>query len=444
MLTGASCFIKTRLLYGGFPSRFQYYPAGAGAGTIEKIHDLVQEAMSDVKEIITPDRLRRSVIVCDGLLALGVSGFIADILPDKAESYAGFTDRSGTRRVFGFFGLVWDIRSAEALPAAFPHIAAFRRLIEEKILPYWSLTEYDATLERFKQGVADAYTCTADVAAAPASAPSERMFNTSASKTAVIHTTRYGAVLDEAAAYAVTQRRFSLCGGLGARYAAETAYENIVVPDTRDRSDVFESRRRRYERPAPTASHIRIRTASAANRPQRSEYMWVVFDYKVVSGKIPSRGVSDMFIDRLIELSRAEAYVKISPRTKLGKASTFSLYLLVPADTDISALSEGLREDVRKRKEKGYLKWIKSVFPVKSCTVPEIHRGSVRYLTPEAKAVDALLSQRALESAWAKGDPEELEAPEERIERLLRRTQNTDDAPEAVPPGAEDVFEWDD
>lgn len=154
----ASCLIKTREYYIGFPDKFSHYPGNMNPENLDNIHRLALEAMQEPGSIPKTSGGVRRIVIGDGkYLVLGICGYLCTVLEDLALEYNWFCDLSETRRSYGFMGFVWDLASADELPLTFPAIHSFAELLKTEIVPHWRDSKNSFWAENAQRGFAMDY-----------------------------------------------------------------------------------------------------------------------------------------------------------------------------------------------------------------------------------------------------------------------------------------------
>lgn len=367
MLANASCLIKTRIRYSGFPEKFQYYPETMNKDTLEKMSSLALEMMEDPRGILTEDHLRKCVISDRKHLILGIGGFLADILKDKKEEYNDFCDLSGTRKVYGFFAFVWDMEVAGELPAAFPDTEEFAGLIDRNILPFWDESDNSLKAESFKRGIPAAYDCPVK-AGAPDNVVRVPQFNSDEKKTAVIHANNINAVLNVAVAYAGQRKDVSVRTGTEMNSGIKTAFGNWIIPDSADRievlhkNDVSTGQRQESKEQKDKSQSMnstpwqtsQIQDPVNRNDNVRFKRKWLELSFQVRRRNM-LRNEMDAFINILCNISGA---VEFDGPYIDRQRQVMIVALLVSEEVESCAVVREISQDIRTKQERDYIKWI--------------------------------------------------------------------------------------
>lgn len=137
MTSMASCLIRTREYYIGFPSAFTHYPEGMPAKTLESLFEQVQSAMNAPNMIPkTGDGLRRIVIGTGKYLVIGVAGYARNMVHDDSSNAIPLVDEA-KRPSYGFIGFVWDLDKTDERIYGFPQIESFTKVFRELIVSHW-------------------------------------------------------------------------------------------------------------------------------------------------------------------------------------------------------------------------------------------------------------------------------------------------------------------
>ncbi len=158
MMNGyASCLIKARQHHIGFPSLFSHYPDGMKHEEMAAIHELVQEAMDQTRDIPEGnDNIRRLVIGTGKYMILGISGYanhLAAKAPNVPYELVDFMGRSCP----GFIGFVWDLNKVPLHSVGFPSLSAFGLVFYELILKHWADSDNSKWASQTREGVTIPY-----------------------------------------------------------------------------------------------------------------------------------------------------------------------------------------------------------------------------------------------------------------------------------------------
>lgn len=441
MTANASCLIKTRFVKSGFPSRFLYYPENMDRTLLEELHELVLESMSSPDDITSSDKVRKIVICKGGYLICGISGYLCDVLKQLTEEYDNFTDKTNTRRVYGFFALVWKI-SVGSFPVAFPDTLLFETLIQKKILPFWELSENSPQMDNLKKGIPVPFDIpiNTDVSQV-ASVPSGLNFNNDSTKTLVIHTRNTSEVVNAALTCAASGQSFSLCSGFFAEDADGTAFDNLIVDDCENKlqmvtkTSVDKDSRAVQELASERMNNARIntdendRSQKAPASPMTSELenaLWCKIEF-MLGNEMPSEEELDKFIKCLKKLSQARKIcygVKEEKSFLVFSSKILTVKLLVDAKTDIRTMMNSIYNEIVTQKYNGYFLWIYKIITVKIerdvvSDDPKPQRKSLDRKTGNQKV--AKKSRRSEIKARIIGGSEENEDSADRMIEKLRK-----------------------
>lgn len=149
----ASCLIKVRQHRIGFPSLFSHYPEGMKHEELTEIHEYVQRAMDQPREIPEASGYLRRVVIGTGkYLIMGVSGYaqhLAAALQNTPNQLVDFTGRGCP----GFIGFVWNLETSPIQQIAFPSLSAFGSVFQEMILEHWEDSKNSAWAYETRAGV---------------------------------------------------------------------------------------------------------------------------------------------------------------------------------------------------------------------------------------------------------------------------------------------------
>ena len=154
MMNGyASCLIKVRQHHIGFPSLFSHYPEGMKHEELTEIHEYVQNAMDQPREIPEASGYLRRVIIGTGkYLILGISGYAQHLAAEVQNIPHQLVDFTG-RGCPGFIGFVWNLETNPIQQIAFPSLAAFGSVFQELILAHWEDSKNSAWAYETRTGV---------------------------------------------------------------------------------------------------------------------------------------------------------------------------------------------------------------------------------------------------------------------------------------------------
>lgn len=137
MTSMASCLIRTREYYIGFPSTFTHYPEGIPTQTLKSLFEQVQSAMNAPNMIQkTGDGLRRIVIGTGRYLVIGIAGYARNLVHDDPSSTIALVDEA-KRPSYGFVGFVWELDETDKCICGFPQIESFSEVFRELIVSHW-------------------------------------------------------------------------------------------------------------------------------------------------------------------------------------------------------------------------------------------------------------------------------------------------------------------
>lgn len=149
----ASCLIKVRQHHIGFPSLFSHYPEGMKHEELTELHEYVQNAMDQTRDIPEANGNTRRVVIGTGkYLIMGISGYanhLAAEAPNVPYELVDFRRRSCP----GFIGFVWDLEKTPVLPVGFPSLSAFGSVFYELILKHWEDSKNSPWAYQTREGV---------------------------------------------------------------------------------------------------------------------------------------------------------------------------------------------------------------------------------------------------------------------------------------------------
>lgn len=137
MASMASCLIRTREYYVGFPSTFTHYPEGMPEKTLDLLFEQVQSAMNAPNMIQkNADGVRRIVIGTGKYLVIGVAGYARNLVRDDSNKTIPLVDEA-KRPSYGFIGFVWDLDKTDGSICGFPQMDSFSDVFRELIVSHW-------------------------------------------------------------------------------------------------------------------------------------------------------------------------------------------------------------------------------------------------------------------------------------------------------------------
>jgi len=244
VMNNASYLIKTREYYIGFPREFSFYPENMDAKRRSRIHEQAIEAMQNPADISKTGPGVRRVVIGDGkYLVLGVCGYLNVIMKDLADEYHLFCDLSETRRSYGFVGFVWDLETANAVPARFPDVEEFSKVLKKEIVPHWKDSGNSVWAEKQQKGIPIPYDYQVTLEDNEnRDAAKKCQLNTDSRKIAISSFCEENGLIREAIRLAVSKKEVSLCTDLeidkgnGSGFMNVTVFRNIYAPVTIDNS----------------------------------------------------------------------------------------------------------------------------------------------------------------------------------------------------------------
>lgn len=163
----ASCLIKVRQHHIGFPSLFSHYPEGMKHEELAEIHEFVQNAMDQPREIPEASGYLRRVIIGTGkYLIMGVAGYaqhLAATVQNVPHQLVDFTGRGCP----GFIGFVWNLETTPIHQIGFPSLSAFGLVFHELILEHWEDSKNSEWAYQTRAGIETPYKYTVSVELLP-------------------------------------------------------------------------------------------------------------------------------------------------------------------------------------------------------------------------------------------------------------------------------------
>lgn len=158
MMNGvASCLIKVRQHHIGFPSLFSHYPEGMKHEELTEIHDYVQNAMDQPREISEASGYLRRVIIGTGkYLVMGISGYAQHLAAEVQNVPHQLVDFTG-RGCPGFIGFVWNLETTPVQQIMFPSLSAFGSVFHELILEHWEDSKNSEWAYQTRAGIETPY-----------------------------------------------------------------------------------------------------------------------------------------------------------------------------------------------------------------------------------------------------------------------------------------------
>lgn len=168
MMNGyASCLIKVRQHHIGFPSLFSHYPEGMKHEELTEIHEYVQSAMDQPREIPEASGYIRRVIIGTGkYLIMGVSGYAQHLAAEVQNTPNQLVDFTG-RGCPGFIGFVWNLETTPIHQIGFPSLSAFGSVFHELILEHWEDSKNSEWAYQTRAGIEIPYKYTVSVELLP-------------------------------------------------------------------------------------------------------------------------------------------------------------------------------------------------------------------------------------------------------------------------------------
>lgn len=209
----ASCLIKVRQHQIGFPSLFSHYPEGMKHEELTEIHEYVQNAMDQPREIPeTSGYLRRVIIGTGKYLIMGISGYAQHLAAEVQNIPNQLVDFTG-RGCPGFIGFVWNLEITPVQQIAFPSLSAFGSLFQELILDHWEDSKNSAWAYETRAGVEVPYKCS--VSAEPLPTPEEPVgLNYNKMKIYSFDRSEEKALIYQAISEAIKKQAVSICTDL--------------------------------------------------------------------------------------------------------------------------------------------------------------------------------------------------------------------------------------
>lgn len=239
-LKRASCLIKTREYYVGFPDRFSHYPEGMDAETREYLHQMVLEAMQWPEAI--PEAaggVRRLVIGTGEYMVAGISGYLYHMMKDIADEYGAFCDFSDTRRSYGFAGLVWALDGEGGLPQVFPDLVTLTEPMRREVVPHWKDSDNSLWAGEVRRGIETAFDFDIPDEAGMEGGRTNRL-NTRKGKTAVFSADAEG-MLADALAMAAAGQEISVCTDLEYDREKGSAFMNLFSYHAKEDGEIFDN-----------------------------------------------------------------------------------------------------------------------------------------------------------------------------------------------------------
>lgn len=242
-LKQASCLIKTREYYVGFPDDFSHYPEGMDTETREYLHHMVIEAMQWPEDVSKAGGGVRRLVIGNGeYMVAGICGYLNHMMKDIADEYGAFCDFSGTRKSYGFVGLVWALDGEGGLPQAFPDLDALTEPLRREIVPHWKYSDSSLWAGKVRMGIETAFDFDIPDKAGMGSGGRNRL-NTRKGKTAVFSSDADG-MLADALAMAAAGQEISVCTDLEYNTEKGSAFMNLFSYGAKDDGSIFENPRR--------------------------------------------------------------------------------------------------------------------------------------------------------------------------------------------------------
>lgn len=213
MTSMASCLIRTREYYIGFPSAFTHYPEGMPAKTLESLFEQVQSAMNAPNMIPkNGENLRRIVIGTGKYLVIGISGYARNLVRDDSSDLVSLVDEA-KRPSYGFIGFVWDLDKIDKRICGFPTIESFSKLFCELIVSHWHDSNNSKWASQVGKGIMVPYQY--EVAFMPLSCKHESTtLNYDKKKMYIFDNDYADSVLEKAINAAFEKRQISVCTDL--------------------------------------------------------------------------------------------------------------------------------------------------------------------------------------------------------------------------------------
>lgn len=209
----ASCLIKVRQHHIGFPSLFSHYPEGMKHEELTEIHDYVQNAMDQPREISEASGYLRRVIIGTGkYLVMGISGYAQHLAAEVQNVPHQLVDFTG-RGCPGFIGFVWNLETTPVQQILFPSLSAFGSVFQELILEHWEDSKNSAWAYETRAGIEVPYKFS--VSAEPLPIPGDPVtLNHNKKKIYSFDKSKENALIYQAVLEAVKKQSVSICTDL--------------------------------------------------------------------------------------------------------------------------------------------------------------------------------------------------------------------------------------
>lgn len=241
-LKQASCLIKTREYYVGFPDDFSHYPEGMDTETREYLHHMVIEAMQWPEEVSKAGGGVRRLVIGNGeYMVAGICGYLNHMMKDIADEYGTFCDFSGTRKSYGFVGLVWALDGEGGLPQAFPDLDTLAEPLRREIVPHWKDSDSSLWAGEVRKGIETAFDFAIPDKAGMGSGGRNRL-NTRKGKTAVFSSDADG-MLADALAMAAAGQEISVCTDLEYNTEKGSDFMNLFSYGAKEDGGIFDNPR---------------------------------------------------------------------------------------------------------------------------------------------------------------------------------------------------------
>lgn len=209
----ASCLIKVRQYHIGFPSLFSHYPKGMKHEELAEIHEYVQNAMDQLREIPEASGYLRYVIIGTGkYLIMGISGYAQHLATEVHSIPNQLVDFTG-RGCPGFIGFVWNMDDTPIQQIGFPSLSAFGKVFHELILEHWEDSKNSEWAHQTRTGIEIPYQYAVSVELLPLPAESIAL-NYNRSKIYSFDRSKEKTLIYQALLEAVKKQLVSICTDL--------------------------------------------------------------------------------------------------------------------------------------------------------------------------------------------------------------------------------------
>ena len=209
----ASCLIKVRQHHIGFPSLFSHYPEGMKHEELTEIHEYVQNAMDQPREIPEASGYLRRVIIGTGkYLIMGVAGYAQHLAAEVQNVPHQLVDFTG-RGCPGFIGFVWNLEKTPIHQIGFPSLSTFGSVFHELILNHWVDSKNSEWAYQTRAGIETPYKYTVSVEILPMPAETVAL-NHNKKKTYSFDRSKKNTLIYQAISEATKKQMVSICTDL--------------------------------------------------------------------------------------------------------------------------------------------------------------------------------------------------------------------------------------